>query len=288
MNWDDLRIFSAVAAEASLTDAARRLQLSVATVSRRMQVLEHATGLRLVNRSPSGVRLTSHGEALRARAAGAVGAIGEIDRMIAALRAGSWPERIRVSATEPVIAEILAPALPKLLVAAPEIRVDLVAGSEIVSLAASDAELAVRFAKPSGNSLVALKLPPLQFGLFAAESYLNGRNPESIVLSQERLIGYDDSYGPIAERTWSDQAGLAANIVARMSSTRGLVAAVAAGAGIAVLPKRLVRHDSGLIELTAPFLMPERPVWLLTHRDLVRVKPLRLVRRWIAAAFAAP
>ena len=43
-NWDDLRLFAAIAAEGSLSAAARRLRLSRPTMGRRLQALEERMG----------------------------------------------------------------------------------------------------------------------------------------------------------------------------------------------------------------------------------------------------
>jgi len=73
--------------------------------------------------------------------------------------------------------------------------------------------------------------------------------------------------------------------VARSSSTRALINAAIAGAGIALLPYVLVRAIPALVEIPAPLPIPPRPAWLVTHRDLRRARPLRIVRDWIIAAF---
>jgi DNA-binding transcriptional LysR family regulator len=285
MDWDDVRVFCAAAQARTLSAAARRLGASVATVGRRIDALEAALGVRLFDRSPSGVALTTQGRVLLERAAAAAAAMEDVDRLAAGLRASDWPDPIRVSATEPFISEILAPALPRLLAAAPELRIDLASTTDVVSLAAREADIAVRFARPVGDSLVARRLPSLDLGLFAARSYLAGRRPAGIELARERLLGFDASYGRIAEVAWIEDAGLAAAVVVRSSSTRALLNAAVAGAGIALLPHLLAGAMPALVEIPTPTSIPARPVWLVTHRDLRRARPLRLVRDWIVEAF---
>jgi DNA-binding transcriptional LysR family regulator len=285
MDWQDLRVFSAAAQGRTLTEAGRRLGLAVATVARRIDALETSLGLRLFDRSPGGIALTTHGRALQARIPPAVAAIADIDRLAAALRAGAWPDPIRVSATEPVVADILAPALPALFARAPDIRLELSVQTEVVSLAAREADVAVRFARPTGDSLIVKRLPDIGFGLYAARSYLCGRRAADIELSRERVLGYDMTYGRVAEVAWMENAGLADALAARTPSTRALLEAVKAGAGIALLPRTMVRGAAELVELPPPLPLPRRGVWLVWHRDLVRARPLRLVRDWIVEAF---
>ena len=286
MDWDDVRVFCAAAQARTLSAAARRLGSSVATVGRRIDALEAALGVRLFHRSPSGVALTTPGRVLLERAALAAAAMDDVDRLAAGLRASDWPDPIRVSATEPFVSEVLAPALPRLLAVAPELRIDLASTTTVVSLAAREADIAVRFARPVGDSLVVRRLPSLEFGLFAARSYLAGRRPTALTLPRERWLGFDASYGRIPEVAWMEDAGLAAAVVVRSSSTRALINAAVAGVGMALLPRLLAGQCAGLVEIPTPRPIPARPVWLVTHRDLRRARPLRLVRDWIADAFA--
>ena len=62
MNWDDVRIFLAVARSGQILGAARRLELNHATVSRRVAALEEALKTKLFRRLTTGSELTPAGE----------------------------------------------------------------------------------------------------------------------------------------------------------------------------------------------------------------------------------
>ena len=64
MDWDDLRIFLAVARAESLSAAGRSLKIDPATVGRRIARLEQAMGARLFTKGPQGYALTPEGERL--------------------------------------------------------------------------------------------------------------------------------------------------------------------------------------------------------------------------------
>jgi DNA-binding transcriptional LysR family regulator len=65
-NWDDLRIFLALARGGTLTTAAKALGVSHPTVSRRVQALEKQIGARLFDRLPDRFVPTGAGEELLA------------------------------------------------------------------------------------------------------------------------------------------------------------------------------------------------------------------------------
>ena len=66
MDWDDLRSFLAIARAGTLSAAARRLGVRQSTMGRRLAALEARAGVRLLERTPRGFRLTPAGEAARA------------------------------------------------------------------------------------------------------------------------------------------------------------------------------------------------------------------------------
>src|SRR5581483_4382522 len=63
-DWDDLRVFLALARDGKLTAVAKRLGISHPTVARRVKQLEAAVGARLFDRLPDRFVLTAAGEGL--------------------------------------------------------------------------------------------------------------------------------------------------------------------------------------------------------------------------------
>lgn len=285
MNWDDLKFFIMAGEAGSLTASAEISGVSIATVGRRLASLEADVGLRLFERTSRGLRLTAAGRDLMALAHQGAEKFRAFERKTVVLRSQAVSEPVTVSATEPVVSEILAPALAALGREAPAIEVDLQSSPEVVSLAGRDADIAVRLFRPSGDSLNIRRVADLHFGLFASQDYLAGREAGSVDLGTERLLGFDAAYGDIAERTWLWEHGLAGSLVATTSSTRALVNAVLHGAGIALLPQFLAL-DPGLVEIPGPTIAT-RPMYIAIHRDLKRVPRIQMVSAWVERAIIA-
>lgn len=285
MDSEDLKLLLMLDERGSLSAVAKQLDLAVSTVARRLEGLETALGLRLLDRRANGVRLTSEGSRIATLAAPLVDQAARIARAASALGAASAAGHVTISSIDLIITEVLAPALPQLAQLAPGLSVTLRAQGDVVSLAAREADIALRMSRPEGASLIARRIAEIPLGCFASVDYLAGRDPASIILRDEKLLVYDDSYGQIAERDWVTRAGLEGAVVLRTGSTRALLNATAAGGGIALLPVQFA-EQAGLIHLPAPLTVPPRPVWLLTHRDVRRLPAIRAAHRWIAQAFA--
>lgn len=283
---EDLKLLLMLDERGSLSAVAKPLGLAVSTIARRLEGLETALGLRLLDRRANGVRLTADGSRIAALAAPLVEQAAQIGRAAAALGASSAAGSVTISATDLIVTDVLAPALPQLWQMAPGLCVTLRPQGEVVSLAAREADIALRMSRPEGASLIARRIFEIDLGCFASAGYLAGRDPASLRLEDERLLIYDDSYGPIAELDWVAKAGLTSAVALRTGSTRALLQATEAGAGIALLPVPFAQA-AGLIAVPLALAVPPRPVWLLTHRDIRRLPAIRAAHRWIAAAFAA-
>lgn len=283
----DLDDLIAIWRAGSLSAAAKRRGVATSTISRRIEALEIALKLRLVDRQAKGTRLTRHGEEVARAAEPMAEQLARVSRLADGLREQGGTLPVRLSATEFVISDVLAPALPALWTKGGYFPVHLQSQGDIVSLAARDADLAVRMSRPEGASLIIRKLPALQLGFFASVDYLDGRDPAKFDLARERLLIYDDSYGRLPELDWLQGIGLRASVVMRTGSTRGLMTAALAGAGIALLPKVIARREPSLVEIDAGSTPSPRNPWLTVHRDLRSQPSIRTVHQWVLETFAA-
>lgn len=68
MDWDDLRLFLAVARSGSISGAAKELGVQHSTISRRIHKLEEGLGVRLFEKKKLGYELTVAGERLQGSA----------------------------------------------------------------------------------------------------------------------------------------------------------------------------------------------------------------------------
>ncbi len=279
--WDDLRGFLHVAEQGSLSAAADALGLSAATLGRRIDALESALKFRLVRRGPDGASLTADGERVLELVRAGAERFGELDRLARHLARDAARPPIRISSTEPMVADVLAPQLPGLLESHPDIRVELEASLELSSLNRGEADIAVRMIRPVGDTLVTRRLAPIRMALFASETYLAGR-PTPVDLHGERLLWYDAAYGDIAENVWLRKQRLEDRVVMRSGSVRALLQAALADLGIAPLPVFIAqRHELVQVSEIGP---PTRTPWLVFHRDTRNDAAMRAVRNWVVEA----
>lgn len=275
-SWDQLRTFEAVARLGSLTEAARALGVSQSTVSRRLARLEAGAGSPLLLRETP-VRLTSKGEALWASlqpmVAGALAAratLEEDDALRGEVTINTVGELVRWS---------LVSGLPALYERHPALRVRLLSSNRIVSLAANEADVAIRFARPERGELVAKRLATSAYDWFAAPGLALGADTP--------WLGLGGTLAHIPEQRHAERAlGRPARLLVEDVEALGL--AVAESLGVAILPARLgERLDLDVIDPRAvggtAEALPVRAIYLVAHRAKQKLPKIRAIVEWLEA-----
>ncbi|QTD57169.1 LysR family transcriptional regulator [Parasphingorhabdus cellanae] len=281
IDWDTVRCFIEVAEKRSLMAAANTLGMSNATLGRKIDALEVATGLQLILRGPGGVALTDQGKEVLALAKAGGDHLFQMERLAFSLKSDRRALPIRISTTETMVSAVLAPHLSLLWDKHPGLVVDLIMSTELADLNRREADIAVRLARPKSEGLITRKLPEITAGLYASTGYLNGRDPGSLDLRHEKLAGLDDQFGDIPESVWIRQHELQQALSVQSSSIYALMEVAKSGAAIAMVPDFLAQRH-GLFRVSAPPI-PVRKPWIVFHRDNRRNREIRAVRDWIVA-----
>ncbi len=166
--------FARVVEHGSFTGAAAALGVPKSSVSRAVQRLEDALGVRLLQRTTRKLRLTQAGERYLADVRGPIARVAEASDEIAEM--GKEPRGlVRVSVAPPNGDRTLIDLIVAFARLYPNIRVELVVASRRVNLIEEGIDLALRAGKLDDSSLVARKVAVAEIGLYAAPSYLSAR-----------------------------------------------------------------------------------------------------------------
>ena len=275
MNWDDVRVFLAVARAGQILGAARRLGLNHATVSRRVAALEEALGAKLFQRLTTGTELTPAGQRFLPVAE-------RMETDMIAVRADLASEGdeiagpVRIGAPDGFGVAFLAPRLGELTARHRDLTIQLVPVPRSFSLSRREADIAITVERPAEGRLVAGKLVDYSLGLYASKDYVArfGQPQTPAELAGHRLIGYvpDLIINPSLDyanefwREWETNYAI--------SSALGQVEAVRSGAGIGILHTFIARSLPELmqVEAAAPI---RRAYWLVYHES---VRPMRRIQ----------
>ena len=279
-DWDDLKLFLAVARHGSTLAAARALGIDQSTVQRRLAALERSLERPLVRRHPTGYRLTAFGTAMlphAERAEQSMAAFGQAVARDTDAVAGV----VRLTCPEPIVARLAGSALLERFHARyPELRVAFVTSDRYVDLRNGDADIALRSGDTDDGALISRKIGDSFWAVYGSRRYLaaHGRPSSVAEFTGHALVGLDESMAGHRLSTWLSQVAPGTAPAARASSILGLVQAVRAGLGLAALPTVLGDADAELERLFGP-------VDALTRIWRVLVAPEQRHRPRVAAFF---
>ena len=271
LNWEDARYFLAVARAGQLGRAAELLGVSVMTLSRHLNQLQHRVGTSLLTRHSKGMQLTNEGTRLveyLERAEAEIEAAGSIFEPHGQSVSGT----VRVAAPEGFALKVLTPNLATLLPEHPDLNVEIVPQTLGFSLSRREADIAVMVGHPNEGQLHSELLGTYDLGLYASESYLAAHGTPMTIdeLLNHRLIGY------VEDLLFSERLNIAKQVASEWISNLaiyspiGQVEAVRAGLGIGVLHEFLLDHDEGLVSVL-PELRFSREFFLVSHPTMARV-----------------
>lgn len=259
MDLNSLVIFAKVVEASSFSEAARRLKIPLATVSRRIADLESELNVRLLERSTRNLRLTEIGAEVLEQAQRSTELSEAVDNIVSNHQS-SVAGLLRLSAPPSISDSLLGPLVGAFQGSYPDVRVQVLVTNRMVDHIADGVDLAFRLGPLKDSTLVARKLLTYRHQLVASPEYMKRFAPPQVPqdLLQHRLLTF---YHAQPESSWAlehvngkDKESVTFRPYLTMNDFAGLVPALRDGVGIGDLP---------------PIVSPE----LLRSRELVEVMP---------------
>ncbi|MEM1235676.1 MAG: LysR family transcriptional regulator [Pseudomonadota bacterium] len=247
MNWDDLRLFLAIARHGGLAGAARETGASAPTLGRRMVALEARLGAELFERHARGYALTPEGEALVEkveRAEAEIAPLAETRQLpLVKISAGSWMTWYLCRHAAQIDTG--------------QARIRFISADHRLDIARREAVIGIRNTRPEQVGLAARRVGEVRFGVFGSEGA-----PWAAV------------DGPTPSAAW-----VAAQEGARIevNNPRSALDLAMAGAARAVLPT-FVGEAHGL-KLLHPVEALRHDQWIVSHDEARHTGAVRAVLR---------
>ncbi|MCX7565193.1 LysR family transcriptional regulator [Sulfitobacter sp. F26169L] len=275
-NWDDLRLFLAVAREQSLSGAGKVLRLDPATLGRRMARLEKAMQVALFVKSPQGYSLTLAGAQLLERA----GAVEQAMRGAAigdAAQSETLSGQIRLGAPDGCANFLLPQVCEAIGRDNPALDIQIVALPRVFNLTRREADMAIGVSAPTAGRLVVRQVTEYRLHLAASQEYLALHGPvdDPAELKQHRMVGYIPDM--IFDRELDYLADLGAGRVAMASNSVSVqLNMLRQGAGVGVVHDFSLPFAAGVQRILTTQISLTRAFYLIRHVDDAR--NLRLAR----------
>jgi DNA-binding transcriptional LysR family regulator len=267
MDWDDFRVFLAVARAESLSGAGRVLKCDAATVGRRIARLEEETRAKLFVKSPQGYALTAEGARLLPHAEAAEQAFAGAAEELSGTT-GQITGQLRIGAPDGCANYLLPQVCTEICDSHPGLEIQIVALPRVFNLSKREADMAIAVSPPTAGRLTVKKLVDYQLHLAAHRDYLQLHPPITTraQITGHRVVGYipdmifDKELDYLAEAS-AEKVGLASNSVSvQMHMLR-------AGAGLGIVHDFALPFCPGVVRVLPDEIALLRSLWLIRHAD---------------------
>ena len=266
-NWDDLRLFLAVAREQSLSGAGKLLRLDPATLGRRMARLEKTMQAVLFVKSPSGYALTEAGVQLLSRAEAAEQAMRQATADVV-VPSDQLAGQIRIGAPDGCANYLLPQVCARLVADNPGLDIQIVALPRVFNLSRREADMAIGVSAPTAGRLVVQKIADYQLHLAAADSYLAARPAIRTIadLQGHRLVGYIPDMIFDRELDYLAELGMT-RVPLASNSVSVQVNMIRQGGGVGIVHDFSLAATPGVTRILTGDVHLSRAFYLIRHED---------------------
>lgn len=263
MNWDDLRLFLAVARTGSITGAARQLGVQHSTVSRRIRQFEAKLGSRLLERKTGRYELTQAGENVKEASARIEREVLGVDGALLG-KDSQQVGPLKVAALNNMASTVLMPMFASFSKQWPQIELHIIVSNIDASLSQREADVAIRLTNTPTDTLIGKRIVTVASSIYGSRDYLEQLREQG---GEPRWIGVECCG---FHKTWTRQlaSGLSHNFYS--DDTQLTISAIREGLGVSILPCFMGDSDPLLERYSDPDPAYNLGLWILLHPDLKR------------------
>ncbi|KGJ98542.1 LysR substrate-binding domain-containing protein [Thalassotalea sp. ND16A] len=263
MNWEGISEFVQVAETESFTQAAKRLSISTAQVSRQVSALEQRLSVKLFYRTTRKVSLTQEGQVFYQHCRAVLDGLDAAERAITNLQ--SKPQgKIKLTAPVTYGEQQIMPLVNNFLQRYVDVEILAHLTNKQVDIIDEGFDLAIRMGKLSDSTMMAKKLSSRTNFVCASPEYINKHGlPHTLSeLEQHRCLLGTLDYWRFIEN--GKERNVRVHGPVHCNSGLGLVDAALKGLGIVQLPDYYVQpliETGKLITILDHFREPEQIIW---------------------------
>jgi DNA-binding transcriptional LysR family regulator len=288
---NSLIMFAKVVEANSFTEAARRLNVPISTVSRRIADLEGQLGVRLLERSTRRLRLTEIGSELVEYAQRSV----ELDEAVGDIvsnRRSSAAGVLRISAPPSIADSLLVPLINAFQTSYPNVHIQVFVTDRWVDHIVEGVDLVFRFGALKDSNLIARRILTYRHQLVASPAYLDKhkapRTPHDLL--DHRLLAFlhqtPRNSWTFAHVNGRNRESLTFKPYLSMNDYTGLAHALLAGAGIGDLPPLVspdLLRNGNLVEVMPKWHFRSFNLSLVHLSSRYLTRPVQLFKDFAAA-----
>ena len=263
MNWDDMRLFLAVARTGSISGAAKQLGVQHSTISRRIRQFEEKLGARLLERKMGRYELTQAGKNVKEASSRMEREVLGVDGVLLG-KDSQQVGPLKVAALNNLESSILMPMFASFNKKRPQVELHIIVSNIDASLSQREADVAIRLTNTPTDTLIGKRVVTVASSIYGSRSYLEQLRQQG---GEPKWIGVECCGFHI---NWTKQlsSGQSHNIYS--DDTQLTHSAIREGMGVSILPCFMGDADPELERYSDPDPAYNLGLWVLLHPDLKR------------------
>ena len=268
IDWDNWRLFMAVARGGGLARAAKTTGKSPPTLGRRMQMLERSAGKELFHRLPRGYELTESGQEMFDRIAAVEASLSLLDggaqisdKPLIKVSAGSWMT-YGLCQKAKVLAENTG-----------SIRIRFISAEAVLDISRRETTIGIRNSRPTQGNLVCKKLGRVHFA-----GYAISKDAKDWVQVRQEIPSANWVKAQVKKQEESNRVSTNKNdVLFEVTSPRSSLDIAYTGVARVVLPTFIGDSNRKLHRVTQRIAELSHDQWLVTHPEEQYHPPVRKV-----------
>jgi DNA-binding transcriptional LysR family regulator len=282
IDWSDLRIFLAIHRGHSIRAAAKSLDLSHSTVSRRLVSMENDLGAKLFGRTADGLVANLVAETILSHAERVETEILSLEREVQG-RDIRLAGPVRITVAPPVSQHLIMPHLAEFAAQYPDIELEIISTYALADMSRQHADIAVRFQEEPDENLFGRRWQVFADCVYATQDYIDTHTFTGATPTAHWLGWTEGDKQP----AWVKESPFP-NCGVRhiVPDPMAQIAAIKAGMGIGMLGCFLADREPDLVRVPGVDVGKGRQAWVLTHPDLKTTERVRVCVRFLFDAVA--
>jgi len=270
-DWENLRVFLAVAKTGSARQAASTLNLHYTSVIRRLEAFEKQIGTQLFHKSAKGFEISEVGKTILKRAENMEDEAYAIERLLAGTK-DEIAGVLKVTMATTIASYLLIEEITQFQENYPNINLQLHAGHKFANLSRNEADVAIRVSDAPGDTLKGRRFGKYYEAVYAHKDYIKKYFPLT-KNTQCRWLGWqtpEDFFAEVKESEFSHIQSYT-----QIDNEILLFEAVKSKMGIAYLPCFYADNVSDLVRVNKSQPIPRLDIWLLAHPEMSNSKKVQ-------------
>ncbi|WP_417430745.1 LysR family transcriptional regulator [Kiloniella sp.] len=284
ISWNDYQYVLAIFRAGNISSAAKHLKVNTSTVFRRLEKIETIYNLKLFERHRHGYVPTEAGREIIIAAERIEQETFSAERALTG-KDQKLTGRLRITSTESLAASFLSRHIPPFAEKYPGLYIEIISDNQRLSLTEREADIALRPARPTEESLIGRKLSTLKWGIYGScLHYESGQIQKTSDLRTKSFIAWTG--GPLAQQTtdWLRKTIPDVHIAYESSSMLTNAQLAINSHNLILLPCLMGQNWHELVPVFSPLPDVEGELWLVTHKDLQKNARVRALLDHLANA----